>query len=274
MVMVWKDHKSVLLKYLSPAPLLSILLAAKWIVWWGGGSYGPRLLADSTPFLCLYLYPPFERVRSRPFLKYAVATLVVLSVGLHALKVFGGGDWNGHPLVDRHPERLWLWADSPPVYYGRNAVLDAWAEIKRRLLALPTSRTDPSRLAASYRLTSVAPGTSVRPGEFLLCQLLTDNVGEAVWLDHVPWEKGEVRLRWRWFEEGPEHLVGEGGRILGYDVLPGQTYEFTLEIPAPHKPGSYLLELGLMSMGVTAFADQGTVPLRIPIAVVGQPAGG
>jgi hypothetical protein len=59
MVMVWRNSKLVLLKYLSLAPLMTILLTSKWINWWGG-SYGPRLLADITPFLCLYLYPPLS----------------------------------------------------------------------------------------------------------------------------------------------------------------------------------------------------------------------
>ncbi|MGH8071186.1 MAG: glycosyltransferase family 39 protein, partial [Candidatus Entotheonellia bacterium] len=131
MVMVWLDSKAVLLKYLSLAPLLLILLTSKWINWWGGGSYGPRLLADITPILCLYLYPLFERAQWRPFLKYVITGLTALSIGLHALRVFGGGDWNGHPNVDWHRERLWSWVDSPPMYYGQNLVRQAYAKLNR-----------------------------------------------------------------------------------------------------------------------------------------------
>jgi hypothetical protein len=274
MVMVWRDSKSVLLKYLSLAPLLTILLTAKWINWYGGGSYGPRLLADITPFLCLYLYPPFERAQLRPLLQYAIAGLLVLSIGLHALRVFSGGDWNGDPLVDSHPERLWSWTDSPPVYYGKNAILDAIAGVKRHILDLPTSRNAPHKLAATYRLPSLAPATTLQAGDLLLCRIGVMNVGEAVWLDRAKWEKGEVRLRWRWFEEGQEGHVTQGGWLLRYDVLPGQSYEFTVEIVTPKKPGNYLLELGLVSEGVTAFADQGTAPLHVPIRVADPPPAG
>jgi hypothetical protein len=154
MVMVWRHPKLVMLKYLSPAPLLTILPTAKWINWWGGGSYGPRLLADITPFLCLYLSPPFERAQSRALLKYATARLIAFSIGFHALRVFSGGDWNGHPFVAWHHECLWSWADSLPVYHGRNAILDAFAEVKRRLLSLPTNRHAPEKLAASYQGTA------------------------------------------------------------------------------------------------------------------------
>ena len=274
MVMVWRNSKLVLLKFLSLAPLLTILLAAKWINWWGGGSYGPRLLADITPFLCLYLYPPFERAQSRPLLKSVVACFVALSIGLHALGVFAGGDWNGHPFVDRHPERLWSWSDSPPMYYGKNVIMDAVAEVKRHIWVLPTSRDTPTQLAASYHLISLEPGTTLPAGDFLLCRIDVVNTGRAVWLNRAQWEKGEVRLRWRWFEAGHDSHLTEGGWLLGYDVLPGQTYEFTAEIATPLNPGNYQLELDLVSMQVASFADQGTAPLRVPVEVRRLPSGG
>ncbi len=112
------------------------------------------------------------------------------------------------------------------------------------------------------------------PGGFLLCRVTVVNTGGAAWLDRAQWEKGEVRLRWRWFEEEHESPVVEGGWLLCYDVLPGQAYEFTLEIATPKKPGNYLLELGLVSVQVTSFANQGTTPLHVPIRVTDPPPGG
>jgi Dolichyl-phosphate-mannose-protein mannosyltransferase len=273
MAMVWRNPKQVLLKYLSVAPLLIILLTAKWINWWGGGSYGPRLLADITPILCLYLYPPVEKAQARPLQKYAIVCLTALSISLHALRVFGGGDWNGHPNVDWHPERLWSWTDSPQVYYGKNVMIDALAKLKRLVLAFPTSREAPQKLAASYRLMSLAPGATLHPGDFLICRVSLVNTGEAVWLARAKWEKGEVRLTWRWFAGDREVPFTLGGWLLGYDVLPGQTYEFAAEIAAPGEPGEYTLELGLVSMLVTAFADQGVAPLKIAVQVVPTPQG-
>jgi hypothetical protein len=265
--MVWGNPKAVLLKYLSVAPVLIILLAAKWLNWWGGGSYGPRLLADITPLMCLYLYPPFERARSQPFLKYAFICLAILSIGLHALRVFASGDWNGHPNVDWHPERLWSWGDSPPMYYGQNLVRQAYAELNRFTTGLPTSRDAPDQLAASYHLRGMIPEGSLSPGAFLICRVQVVNEGKAVWLAHAKWEKGEVRLRWRWFTGDREIASMSGGWLIGYDVLPAQTYEFTLEIPTPREPGEYALELGLVSMQVTSFAEQGSRPLTIPVQV-------
>jgi hypothetical protein len=69
-------------------PALTLLLVAKWRDWAGGGSYGPRLLADLTPLLCLYVYPPIERSQAAPLLKWALIGLASLSMGFHALGVF------------------------------------------------------------------------------------------------------------------------------------------------------------------------------------------
>jgi hypothetical protein len=59
-----------------------------------------------------------------------------------------------------------------------------------------------------------------------------------------------------------------GGWLIGYDVLPGRTYVFTLEIATPRDPGEYILELGLVSLQVTSFEDQGVAPLTLPVRVV------
>jgi hypothetical protein len=266
-VMVWKDPKQVLLKYLSLAPLLMVLLTAKWSNWWGGGSFGPRLLADVTPILCLFLYPPFERMPSRLSLKWLIACLAILSIGLHGLRVFGGGDWNGHPNVDYYPERLWAWGSSPPVYYGKNVVMDTYAKLKRLVANYPTSLDAPGKLGASYRLMSLVPDSGSHPETFMIAHVTLVNTGKAVWLSRTKGEKGEVRLIWRWFAGDQAVPSTEGGWILGYDVLPGQAYEFTAEIATPKEPGPYTLEMGLVSVLVTSFAEQGVPPLKVDVQV-------
>ena len=265
--MSWRQPQQVLLKCLSFAPMMLILLISKWNIWWGGGSYGPRLLADLTPILCLFLYPALERVQSRWLLKGLIVGLAVLSMSLHALRVFGGGDWNGHPNVDRQPERLWSWVDSPPVYYTKTLVMDGYAELQRRLWSLPTSWDAPHKLVASYHLIDLAPEGSLVPKSFLICRVRLVNTGEAVWLNHTWREKGEVRLRWRWLKGQQEVPFTAGGWLIGHDVLPGQTYDFTVEVAVPAEPGEYLLELGLINMHVTTFAEQGVAPLEIAIQV-------
>jgi hypothetical protein len=99
--------------------------------WWGGHSYGPRLLVDLIPILALFLFLPFERHQAAPIKKYVITVLVVVSVGLHALGLLSDKTWNAYPNdVDRHPERLWSWKDSPPVYYGKQVFEDLAGHIR------------------------------------------------------------------------------------------------------------------------------------------------
>src|SRR5262245_9070755 len=46
-----------LVKPLALGVLLVVLVLSRWFRWWGGHSWGPRLLADTTPILCFFLYP-------------------------------------------------------------------------------------------------------------------------------------------------------------------------------------------------------------------------
>jgi Dolichyl-phosphate-mannose-protein mannosyltransferase len=156
MVMVWRESGHLLVKYLCLAPFLSLIVAAKWANWWGGHSYGPRLMADLTPILCLYLYQPFERSAGRRVLKLVLFGLCGLSVSAHALGAFGDGSWNYTPLnVDHARERLWSWVDSPPVYYAKQLITkvgQAYTHLKKIVVELPTSLGAPRQLGCSSEL--------------------------------------------------------------------------------------------------------------------------
>ncbi len=141
MVMVWRESGHLLLKYLCLAPFLSLIVAAKWASWWGGHSYGPRLMADLTPILCLYLCQPFERAEGRRALKCVLLGLCGLSVSAHVLGAFGDGSWNYTPTnVDYTHERLWSWIDSPPIYYAKQLITKvrlAYLHLKKIVIDSP-----------------------------------------------------------------------------------------------------------------------------------------
>ena len=128
--MAWKERGYLLFKYLGVATLLMMLPIARLGHWWGGHGYGPRLLADMTPILALFLFLPFERQQASPLKKFVIAVLFGLSIGLHALGIVSDKTWNAYPNnVDQHPERLWSWLDSPPVYYGKQLLARLAARI-------------------------------------------------------------------------------------------------------------------------------------------------
>ncbi|NOS77602.1 MAG: hypothetical protein HOP35_06620 [Nitrospira sp.] len=133
MVVVWREPGQVLLRYLSMAPLLLIVPAATLGSWWGGHGYGPRLLADSAPFLCYLMVPALEQIHQRRWLKYMVAGLVGVSVGMHVIGFAYSGDWGSTLLdFDTYPERVWYWRESPPVLFGTQLLEQAWQKVAMR----------------------------------------------------------------------------------------------------------------------------------------------
>jgi len=82
------------------AALVTIGIYARWHVWWGGWSYGPRFLIETLPILCLLSAYAFEKCTSR-LNRTAAGVLVGASIGISALGVFGEDDsgWNL-----RHPD--------------------------------------------------------------------------------------------------------------------------------------------------------------------------
>ncbi|MCC6139545.1 MAG: hypothetical protein IT389_02895 [Nitrospira sp.] len=119
MVLVWKKPGQVLLRYLSLSPILLLIPVSTLGHWWGGHGYGPRLLADSVPILCLLLYPVVERIQQSAPLKRLLIGLAAFSIGMHGIGF--ATDFSGdRELIDfdAYPERVWSWRESPPVLFG------------------------------------------------------------------------------------------------------------------------------------------------------------
>jgi hypothetical protein len=257
-VLAWRRHAEPLLQYLSVGVVLTILLYSKWWMWWGGHSYGPRLLADLTPILALFLYPLEDFLHRSRALKGVLVILVIWSVSAHTIGVFWNDNlWNAYKEIDRFPERLWSWTDNqlvnPPLHIMKRAVIAA--------RALPTSRTAPELLSASYRL-NLTPSITTTPSTPIQFSLEAINEGQAVWLAWPERRRGIVKLEWRWLK-GPGEALGLSGveRLL-YDIFPRQAHQFWASIDPPQEPGSYLLEVGLIIERMGRFADHGIPPIQ------------
>jgi hypothetical protein len=57
-------------------------------------------------------------------------------------------------------------------------------------------------------------------------------------------------------------MPGEGRALMDYDVFPAGAHRFRALAETPAPPGSYTLELGLVSESVIGFAAAGTPPVR------------
>lgn len=99
---------------------LHLLLVASTRNWWGGYSYGPRLLTDSFPALFLISLMVWQQMRQRATRRTRILALSLLFLlggwsvylnsyqGLFNLEALR---WNGAipPDVDRHPEIVFQW---------------------------------------------------------------------------------------------------------------------------------------------------------------------
>jgi hypothetical protein len=129
---------------------------------------------------------------------------------------------------------------------------------------VPTSRNAPHRLAAAYAHALDARGLDVTSARPFALELTASNTGEAVWLADPPGGVGSVALQWRWSDGlGP----ADGVAALPCDTAPGQQSRFRLSVEPPTRPGRYALELGMVSERVASFADVGSRPVRLEIAV-------
>lgn len=114
LILSWRRHGDAILRSLSIGALLTLLLYSKWFMWWGGYTYGPRLLADLAPILAFSLYPVRDWIARHRAVKAAFVVAIVCSVYAHAVGAFiDDGGWNVRMEIDRFPERVWAWTDNP-----------------------------------------------------------------------------------------------------------------------------------------------------------------
>jgi len=102
-----------------------LCMVAAWPVWWGGFSYGPRLLTDLVPWFVLLAILGFrahlddlakipgDRRRS---IKSRTVSAIALLLTVFSIAINGYGAlsvqpqlWNWRMGVDVHPDRLWDW---------------------------------------------------------------------------------------------------------------------------------------------------------------------
>jgi hypothetical protein len=91
------------------------LSLARYRLWWGGFSYGPRLITDVIPCLVILMIPAMRLVEGSGVWKSAFGAILAFSIVVQAVGAFcyPNGHWDSLPRsVDQHQERLWNWRDN------------------------------------------------------------------------------------------------------------------------------------------------------------------
>jgi hypothetical protein len=147
-VCYWRQLPQRRLAVLALAAILTTTITlACWRRWWGGWSYGPRLLVETVPWFSLLAILGIKAflddshiTANRRAMRLAIAgLLLIVSIMMNVPGALSpaGMEWNGKPnLIDAHPERLWDWrhpqflAWYPPSYF--NAPPGGWEGYGRR----------------------------------------------------------------------------------------------------------------------------------------------
>lgn len=240
MILSWTKSGSLFLRYLSIGVIANILLYSKFFCWWAGYTYGPRLLADITPILCLFLIET-KLLLTKPFFKIAFLILAAFSMAAHAIGSYADHmRWNADLMINTHPEAGWYWTDNQLV----NPPKRWWNSVKIQTLKLPTTRSNPESFDAKIQVEPTN-NVSVRPFKELNFDINLTNTGKAAWLEGYAWENGSVYLLLNWYRN--DRLLNRFSerRKLRYQVLPDESTQYFVESNAPRNEGQYQLEIAV-----------------------------
>jgi GT2 family glycosyltransferase len=95
-VTVWKQRRWLPLRAAALAALGICFVTARWTGWWGGWSFGYRLVVDAATLLAFLAIPVAEKIRARRGLVVLVSLLALWSVGVQGLGalVYDVTGWN------------------------------------------------------------------------------------------------------------------------------------------------------------------------------------
>jgi hypothetical protein len=120
LIRYWKTIPCQRLAMLALAMVATqVLLIGLWTIWWGGNSYGPRLLTDAVPWLALLAILGYaSRLTKDGSAKFtrtetaAALVLLALSVAINGRGAMSSAtaDWYTIVDVDDRPDRVWDWS--------------------------------------------------------------------------------------------------------------------------------------------------------------------
>lgn len=259
-ILSWRKSGRLLLRYLSIGVIANILLYSKFFCWWGGYTYGPRLLADITPILCLF-FVETKSLFTKTFLKIAFLILAAFSISAHAIGAYADHmRWNADLLFNSHLEPSWYWNDNQLV----NPPKRWWNSIKIQTLKLPTTRSNPELFDAMIEVEPTN-NVSIQPFKPLGFDIQLTNTGKAAWLEGLASENGSVYLLVNWYRNDRPLSRLSARRKLRYQVLAGESTRYFLELNAPRNEGQYNFEIAVALSEVNSEMRKKSfyVPVRV-----------
>ncbi len=207
-------------------------------MWWGGSTYGPRLLADLLPILCLFFYP-INNFLTKKIPKIIFFLLAAFSIAAHAIGAYTYDPFfTSNTHIDSGSNAAWLWTDNQMV----NPVKHILNIATIRVWGLPTTKSNPELFDAEIEIEP-SGSISAQPSKRVWITVHANNSGKAIWLDGAFNEYGNVSLQMNWYRK--DILLNQFSirKRLRNQVFPGESYKFTEKLIAPDRKGDYDLEI-------------------------------
>jgi dolichyl-phosphate-mannose-protein mannosyltransferase len=237
-ILCWVKPEFVLLRYLSIGVIANLFLYSKFFMWWGGNTYGPRLLADLSPILCLFLYP-IKNYLAKRFTKIIFFVLMIFSIAAHAIGAYTYDPYFDSNLhINSSSNAAWLWSDNQLLNPAKHLLNTA----RIRIQDLPTSRNNPELFDAEIT-SEPSDSISVKPSRRTWITVYAKNSGKAIWLDGPFSQYGNVTFEMNWYRKDTLLNQFSMRKNLRKQVFPGDSYQFTEKLIAPDRPGYYDLEI-------------------------------
>ena len=266
-----------------PWSRLEILLGLSCIVWflgvgrlpewWGGGSYGPRLLCELLPCLTVLLIPVVQNLSLERSCGARMATAAFILAGAFsvALHVRGATSWratNGWntrpPDINQAPERARSWSD--PQFLSGLGALDCQTAGCVQAGAVTGEVSQVEQRLTSFRQVLISPTASLtlQPRQELKVPVRIANPGLEVWASAGRYP---VNISYRWYERD-RYLPIEGARTaLPAPLGPNEAVDAEVRVLAPDRPGNFVLRISLVQEGVEWFMSKSNTFLELPAAV-------
>jgi hypothetical protein len=118
-------------------------------------------------------------------------------------------------------------------------------------------------------LKAVNAPASAKAKQQMTLRILVTNRSSVTWLAR---ERGAAPMQLyvgnHWLDVTGRDIVHDDGRApLTRNVAPGETIELELVLNAPKLAGNYILELDMLQEGVSWFAPQGSMTVRLPMKI-------
>jgi hypothetical protein len=254
--------------------LINILLVSRWLSWWGGWSYGPRLLTEIVPLLILFIPFLIDAFPHSRMVRGTLIATIVLSIAVHAIGVFcyPNGMSNAIPVnIDKSPERLWSINGSQILVEARaglntEMLINCFAKITGRAKASQANGPLPdSAMSADIRLTDI-PGT-MSAGYSYRIPFSVINRSKVVW-PALAANDGRygISLESYWKAEDSA-IIPANMRTMLWDIQPGSSWSNYVVVTAPLKKGIYRLGFNLFQIGSGWFHDKRSPPREYSITV-------